>query len=57
MPPAIMQDKGIRRLLVLDANHRLVGVRSLDDLAARLPAPQLAGETLAKIAAKRVVVA
>lgn len=48
---AIMQERGIRRLLVLDADHCVVGLLSLDDLATQLPTRQLAGETLAKIAA------
>jgi len=41
----VMQEKQVRRLVVLDHNERLVGVVSLGDLAARAD-EQTAGDTL-----------
>jgi CBS domain-containing protein len=44
----IMQDQQIRRLVVLDHDHRVVGMVSLDDLAAAGNDP-LVGQTLERI--------
>ncbi|MBI4907852.1 MAG: CBS domain-containing protein [Acidobacteria bacterium] len=49
---AIMQERSVRRLLVLDSGNKSAGMLSLDDLATQLPDKRLAGETLARIAAK-----
>jgi CBS domain-containing protein len=43
---AIMEEKHVRRLLVLDANRQLVGVLSIGDLASRAGDEQLAGRIL-----------
>jgi CBS domain-containing protein len=45
----LMKDRQVRRLVVLDCDKRLVGIVSLDDLAAKAGDPQLAGETLGRI--------
>jgi CBS domain-containing protein len=45
----LMEEKQIRRLLVLDRDQRLVGIVSLDDLAAKAGDPQLAGEALGRV--------
>jgi CBS domain-containing protein len=42
----IMQEKAIRRLMVLDRNERLVGVLSVDDLATGARQERLAGEVI-----------
>ena len=39
----VMEDSHIRRLLVLDADKKLVGILSLDDLAARMSSDRLLG--------------
>lgn len=46
-----MQDAQVRRLLVLDHDHRLAGIVSLDDLAARAGAETLTGAVLKTVAA------
>ncbi len=45
----LMHEKQIRRLMVLDRNHRLVGVVSLGDLAADTGDERLASETLKQV--------
>ena len=45
----LMQEKQIRRVLVLNRDERLVGVVSLGDLAAVTGNEQLAGETLERV--------
>jgi predicted transcriptional regulator len=45
----LMQEKQIRRVLVLNRDQRLVGVVSLGDLAALTGNEQLAGETLERV--------
>lgn len=45
----LMEDKQVRRLLVLNQEQHLVGIVSLDDLAAG-GATKLAGETLKEVA-------
>jgi CBS domain-containing protein len=45
-----MQEKEVRRLLILNADKRLVGIVSLGDLAKLAGDQQLAGETLGHIA-------
>lgn len=47
-----MQEFRVRRLPVLDSNERLVGVVSLDDIAAQA-SPTLAGETLRTVSEAR----
>lgn len=42
----IMEDSRIRRLLVLDSNKRLVGLLSLDDVAAKMSSDRLLGTVL-----------
>ncbi|HEU4383443.1 MAG TPA: CBS domain-containing protein [Anaeromyxobacteraceae bacterium] len=49
----IMEDKAIRRVMVLDRQERLVGVISVDDLAAGARQERLAGEVLDSVAAPR----
>ena len=46
---AMMKDKQIRRLPVLDRNRRLVGIVSLGDLAVQGHDDSLSGDTLEKI--------
>jgi CBS domain-containing protein len=46
---ALMKEKQIRRLPVLDANRRLVGIVSLGDLAVQGRDDSLSGETLEEI--------
>jgi len=46
----MMEEKGIRRLVVLDRAHDLVGILSLDDIAARGRKEKLVGYALSKIA-------
>jgi CBS domain-containing protein len=45
-----MQEKEVRRMLILDRQKRLVGVVSLGDIARASGEKQLAGETLGEIA-------
>jgi CBS domain-containing protein len=45
-----MADAGLRRILVYDRRHDLVGVLSLDDVAARTTKDKLTGYVLSKIA-------
>ncbi len=45
----LMQEKQIRRVLVLNRDQQLVGVVSLGDLAAETGNEQLAGETLERV--------
>jgi CBS domain-containing protein len=45
----IMQEKQIRRLLVLNRDKRLVGIVSLGDLAVQTGNEQLSGQTLERI--------
>ena len=45
----MMEDKHVRRLLVFDRTHSLVGILSLDDVAARGRRDKLAGYALSKI--------
>jgi len=49
----IMEDKAIRRVMVLDRRERLVGVLSVDDLAAAARQERLAGEVLDSAVALR----
>jgi CBS domain-containing protein len=46
----MMEDKHVRRLLVFDRTRDLVGILSLDDIAARARKEKLAGYTLSKLA-------
>lgn len=46
---ALMKEKQIRRLPVLDRNRRLVGIVSLGDLAVEVGDDALSGDTLEKI--------
>lgn len=46
---ALMKDKQIRRLPVLNRNKRLVGIVSLGDLAVETKDEYLAGETLERV--------
>jgi CBS domain-containing protein len=46
----IMERKEIRRLPVIDENHRMVGMLSLGDVAAQAP-PSLISETLRAVSA------
>ncbi len=45
----LMQDRQIRRLVVLDRGKRLVGIVSLGDLAVQTGDEQMAGETLEQV--------
>ena len=45
-----MQEKGVRRMVILNRQKRLVGVASLGDIAKTSGEKQLAGETLGEIA-------
>ena len=45
-----MQEKEVRRMLILNRQKRLVGVISLGDIAKTTGAGELAGETLGEIA-------
>jgi len=44
----LMEERQVRRVLVLNQRHRLVGIVSLDDLAVGSD-PKLAGETLKEV--------
>jgi CBS domain-containing protein len=46
----MMGEKRVRRLLVLDRSHDLVGILSLDDIATRGRKEKLAGYALSKVA-------
>lgn len=48
----LMQERHVRRLPVLDEQERLVGVVSLDDIAAQA-STQLAGDTLKAVTTER----
>jgi CBS domain-containing protein len=48
---SILADNHIRRLVVFDHNKRLVGLLSLDDLAARMSSERLLGTTLRGVTA------
>lgn len=45
----MMEDKQIRRVVVLNDDHRLVGILSLGDLAVRVGENELSGQTLEQI--------
>jgi len=45
----LMQEKQIRRLVVLDRNKRLVGIVALGDLAVKSEAEGVAGKTLEEV--------
>jgi CBS domain-containing protein len=45
----MMEEKHIRRLLVMDRAHNLVGILSLDDVAVRARKDKLAGYALSKV--------
>jgi CBS domain-containing protein len=47
----LMEDNRVRRLLVLDREKRLVGLLSLDDLAARMSSDRLLGTVLRNVTA------
>jgi CBS domain-containing protein len=49
----IMEDKAIRRVMVLDRQERLVGLLSVDDIAAGARQERLAGEVLDSAVALR----
>jgi CBS domain-containing protein len=44
-----MQEKKIRRIVVLNKDKRLVGMVSLGDVAAKGPSDELSGDTLEKV--------
>jgi CBS domain-containing protein len=46
---ALMEEKQIRRLPVLDKNHRLCGIVSLGDLATRVRDDRISGEVLERV--------
>lgn len=48
----LMQEIQIRRLPVVDAEQRVIGIVSLDDLATRAGEHGLSGKTLEEVAAK-----
>lgn len=45
----VMQEKQVRRLVVLDRDRRLVGIVSLGDLAVETGDEELAGQTLGEV--------
>jgi len=49
----IMQERQIRRLLVLNRDKRLVGIVSLCDLATKTPHERQVGETVGRISQNR----
>ncbi len=49
----LMEQKHVRRLVVLDADHHMAGIVSLADLAERAHRPQLAGDVLGAASRKR----
>jgi CBS domain-containing protein len=46
----MMEDRKVRRLLVFDRAHTLVGILSLDDVAVRTTKEKLTGYVLSKVA-------
>jgi CBS domain-containing protein len=48
----IMEDKKVRRLVVLDENRQLAGIFSLADLAARANRDKLAGQVLGAVSSR-----
>jgi CBS domain-containing protein len=44
-----MQERAVRRLVVLDRKHKLVGVLSVDDVARLLGEEALAGEIVSRV--------
>jgi CBS domain-containing protein len=46
----MMEDRHVRRLLVFDRAHTLVGILSLDDVAVRTTKEKLTGYVLSKVA-------
>ena len=49
----VMEENRVRRLLVLDGAKRLVGLISLDDLAAKMSSDRLLGTVLRNVTASR----
>ncbi len=49
---ALLASHRIRRLLVFDPNHKLVGLLSLDDVAARMSSDRLLANVLRKVTAR-----
>ncbi len=49
----LMEQKAVRRLMVFDRNERLVGILSVDDLAAEARQEKLAGEVIDSAATMR----
>jgi CBS domain-containing protein len=47
----MMEENHVRRLLVLDMNKRLVGLLSLDDLAAKMSSDRLLGTVVRNVTA------
>jgi CBS domain-containing protein len=47
----LMEDNHVRRILVLDVHKRLVGLLSLDDLAAKMSSDRLLGTVLRNVTA------
>ena len=47
----LMERNLVRRLVVVDENQKLVGIVSLDDLAAKTHSEGLAGQIIAKVSA------
>jgi CBS domain-containing protein len=47
----LLQESHIRRLLVLNRDHELVGILSLDDLAAKMSSDRLLGVTMRNVTA------
>jgi CBS domain-containing protein len=47
----ILADNHVRRLVVVDSNKRLVGLLSLDDLAARMSSDRLLGDLVRHVSA------
>ena len=45
----LMEDNHVRRLLVLDMDKRLIGLLSLDDLAAKMSSDRLLGTVLRNV--------
>jgi CBS domain-containing protein len=49
----IMENRAIRRLMVVDRNERLVGILTVDDIASSARQERLAGEVIDSAAAMR----
>jgi CBS domain-containing protein len=47
----ILADNHVRRLIVVDSNNKLVGLLSLDDLAAHMSSDRLLGDVLRHVTA------